>query len=432
MKTIRTFTLVLCLLSLSFGSAIAQEEVTITDLGTLGGAESSGSDINSVGQVVGKSLTVASDSHIFLWSEADGMSDLGTLGVDEVRGLYFNDSGQISGTYRSQPHPTVLRAFLWSEQSGFTDLGSLSSDYGVSIASDVNNLGEVVGSSATDTGTHHAYLWTPATGMIDLGSMGGQDSFAYGINDLGQVVGFYRTASGVEKPFLWSAAGGMNDLGMEAGQAWQINNVGQVIGNIEIADTGELHPFLWMEGSGAIDLGNLAGYFYCYPNSINNLGQVVGACETEDFSSVRAFLWTLDGGMQDLGTLGGDNAYAITINDLGQIIGTSQTSSGEFHATLWTIPSTQLPPEELTNLLIGDVYNLVDSGMLNQGQGNSLVVKLQNALVHLAKDNPKNTCNLLKAFSNQVNSLIGEGVLSSEDGESLLNSANEISIQVCE
>lgn len=432
MKTIRTLILVLCLLSMSFGSVTAQAEITITDLGTLGGPESSGSDINNFGQAVGKSLIAASESHIFLWSEVAGMSDLGTLGVDESRGLYFNDSGDIAGTYRSQPHPTVLRAFLWNEQNGFTDLGSLSSDYGVSIASDINNLGEVVGYSATDTGTHHAYIWTPTTDMIDLGPMGGEDSFAYGINDLEQVVGYYRTVSGIEKPFLWSAADGMNDLGMEAGQAWQINNVGQVVGNIEIAATGELHPFLWMEGSGATDLGNLAGYFYCYPNSINNLGQVVGACETEDFLSVRAFLWTPDGGMQDLGSLGGDNAYAITINDLGQIIGTSQTSSGEFHATLWTIPTTTPLPDELTNSLIGDIQNLVNAGILNQGQGNSLIVKLQHALVHLAKDNPRNACNLIRAFSNQVNSLVEESVLSPEDGGPLLDSVNEISIQVCE
>ena len=70
--------------------------------------------------------------------------------------------------------------------------------------------------------------------------------------------------------------------------------------------------------------------------------------------------------------------------------------------------------------------------MLNQGQGNSLIVKLQNALAHLAKDNPKNACSLFRAFSNQVNSLVDEGVLGTEHGESLLNSVNEISIQVCE
>jgi len=143
-------------------------------------------------------------------------------------------------------------------------------------------------------------------------------------------------------------------------------------------------------------------------------------------------LWTPDGGMRDLGTLGGDNAYAITINDFGQIIGTSQTSSGEFHATLWIIPTTTPPPDELTNSLIGEIQSLVETGTMNQGQGNSLIVKLQNALAHLAKDNSKNACSLLTAFSNQVNSLVEEGVLSIEDGGSLLSSVNEIGNQVCE
>lgn len=432
MKVIRSLLLVLCLLSLSVSLAIAQTEITITDLGTLGGLESYGSDINNLGQVIGRSLTESSESHVYLWTENAGMAELNTLGLlENVRGLYFNDLGQIAGTHSSQPHPDVSRAFLWDASTGIIDLGSLSTGYGPSHASDINNLGDVVGFSPTDTGEQHAFLWTSAGGMIDLGALGGQHSFAYGINDIGQVVGFYRTVSGIERPFLWSATGGITDLEIEAGQAWQINNSGQVVGNIEIAATGELHPFLWMEGAGMTDLGVLADTFYCYPNSINNLGQVVGACETEDFSSVRAFMWTASGGMQDLGTLGGENAYAITINDFGQIIGSSQTSLGQFHATLWTIPTTPLPPHKLTEQLIERIDRFVESDTLNAGQGNSLTTKLDKFLWHLDNDKPKVACNMLSAFSNHVNSLVEDRVLSIEEGQSLSDLVEAISIQIC-
>ena len=47
----------------------------------------------------------------------------------------------------------------------------------------INNLGEVVGESATATGEMHAFLWTAADGMVDLGTLGGTFSTASGINN---------------------------------------------------------------------------------------------------------------------------------------------------------------------------------------------------------------------------------------------------------
>ena len=44
-----------------------------------------------------------------------------------------------------------------------------------------------------------------------------------------------------------------------------------------------------------------------------------------------------NGVMTDLGTLGGPSAQARGINPQGQIVGSSDTSGGETHATLWTV-----------------------------------------------------------------------------------------------
>ena len=50
-----------------------------TDLGTLGGADSSAVAVNDSGEVVGWSDTPAGDQHAFSWTASGGMVDLGTL-----------------------------------------------------------------------------------------------------------------------------------------------------------------------------------------------------------------------------------------------------------------------------------------------------------------------------------------------------------------
>ena len=58
------------------------------------------------------------------------------------------------------------------------------------VASGINDAGQVVGGSFTAAGAQHAFITGPnGVGMTDLGTLGGGDSFASGINDAGQVVG---------------------------------------------------------------------------------------------------------------------------------------------------------------------------------------------------------------------------------------------------
>jgi probable HAF family extracellular repeat protein len=66
------------------------------------------------------------------------------------------------------------------------DLGTLGGDRlndDNVIPTDINNLGEVVGSSYTTGNTnYHAFLYRDG-GMTDLGTLGGDSSMAEGIND---------------------------------------------------------------------------------------------------------------------------------------------------------------------------------------------------------------------------------------------------------
>jgi uncharacterized repeat protein (TIGR03803 family) len=76
--------------------------------------------------------------------------------------------------------------------------------------------------------------------------------------------------------------------------------------------------------------------------------------------------------------------------------------------------------------LISDVQGLVDSGVLNGGQGNSLISKLQAALKQLGKGNVTTVINQLEAFINEVTSDIQSGKLTPEEGQPLIDAANRV------
>jgi probable HAF family extracellular repeat protein len=202
----------------------------ITDLGTLTGSTSTGIGLNNNGQVVGYAAA-SGTSHVFLWQDGV-MTDL-TPGPHWAQATAVNDAGQVVGSR----NPST-RIFLWQD-GVFTDLGSLGSGAG-GYALDINNAGQVVGSSFIDVISdglgQHAFLWQNGV-MTDLGVLPGmEDSRAHGINGLGQVVGFSsifdpETTDELSRSFLYSD-GVMTDLGVPSvrSAAEDINDSGQIVG----------------------------------------------------------------------------------------------------------------------------------------------------------------------------------------------------------
>jgi probable HAF family extracellular repeat protein len=330
----------------------------ITDLGTLGGVNSDAFGINNdaaVVQVVGWSLTASDAVHAFVWTAPGPMISLGTLGGGFSQAFDINNHGQIAG--HSNDGFNQRWAVVWTNTGGpwaIENLGTVTGTCPALVlvcasASGINNGTEgdpatvaVVGSSITSSDEHHAVVWTrSATGWAvqDLGTLlGDTGSFAHDVNDHGEIVGSSGSATGVTSGFLWTAATGMFRLSSLGGatSALAISNNGDVAG--ASTDTfGNPHAVRWRAATNWTieDLGTLGGC--CSAGlGINSFGDVVGFSNISRRGSgvQHAFLANASG-ITDLGALRGQSA-ARDLNDFGLVVGGS--GSGRLHAVLWRLP----------------------------------------------------------------------------------------------
>ncbi len=224
-----------------------------------------------------------------------------------------------------------------------TDLGSLG--YGTTVATGINDSGQITGESYLGTEvqtkcptpkhkppcfTHpgHAFMWSNGT-MTDLGTLGGLDSQGNAINDLGDVVGTSATAAGSSA--FTDQAGKMTAI--NTGDATAINNSGEIAGggSFPVANTpGDVfeQAFTWNpQTMQTTVLGLLPGEggIFTVASGINSSGEVVGSGDNSA-SMERAWKYQ-NGTMTDIGTLGGPQASATAINSSGQIVGFAQTTS---------------------------------------------------------------------------------------------------------
>ena len=240
--------------------------------------------------------------------------DLGSFGGTYSSAQAINDAGQVVGT-----SGRLDRAFLWDSSTGMIDLGTLP-DQSHSGANGINDRGQVVGKTI---GIYEfvAFIWDSEKGMRYLDGIGTRESIAFDINNRGQVVG------DVDYAFLWDPDNGVIDIGRLAnsGSSWAyaINEVTQVVGASHSV-SGPAHAFIWDSINGMRDLGTLGGSV-SVALGINNHGQVVGRSRYEpDNDNYRAFLWDNSNGMIDLSSsfvFGIDESVAYAINDAGQIVG---------------------------------------------------------------------------------------------------------------
>ncbi|MBV9265796.1 MAG: hypothetical protein JO061_06480 [Acidobacteriaceae bacterium] len=109
--------------------------------------------------------------------------------------------------------------------------------------------------------------------------------------------------------------------------ATSINEEGDVTGNAQSSQDGNIHPFLWSKEDGIQDLGAYkASILTVAPccHSLNNRRQIAGFAIDPNFN-IRALLWE-KGTYTDLNTLVPSESplylkQATSMNDAGQITG---------------------------------------------------------------------------------------------------------------
>ena len=117
-----------------------------------------------------------------------------------------------------------------------------------------------------------------------------------------------------------------------------------------------------------------------------------------------------------------DMAFGLAIQSDGKIVAAGAADIGDARPTDFALARYEGPTsQDLVSGLSDQVQTLVDSGALNQGQGNSLAVKLTNVLNSLSQGKTKTACNQLEAFINEVNAQVSSGVLTPAQGQALLN-----------
>jgi probable HAF family extracellular repeat protein len=334
----------------------------MTDLGTLGGANSSvpWPQKNTFGLIVGQAQGSIADPRAENWGAAYGCNN-GANGIC--------DGSQ-----------NVQLGFLW--QNGvMTALPTLGGNNSTATSDNNNNPGQVVGWA--ETGAQDPMCPTSPTNQPNQWQQlqiravvyepvvlrnkrvaylprelppvtDDQDdlSAAFGINDNGDVVGLTGTCgtpdtsalavhavlwpNGYSSGSILPGLGGVMNIA-----ALAINNGGQIAGISDTTNDVTTHAVLWQNGAynkQPTDLGVLPGDVLSVANDINASGQVVGVSCDANFSC-RAFLWE-NGAMIDLNSLIPPNSklyltYGGGISDSGEIAGTAYDSrTGESPAFL--------------------------------------------------------------------------------------------------
>jgi probable HAF family extracellular repeat protein len=211
---------------------------------------------------------------------------------------------------------------------GGEPISRVTSGPGTYVFADINDSGQVAGTSLLANNTTIGGFSAPANTVIsassNLGSLGGTNSYAEAVNDSGEVVGYsdnghaYRTApNGVV-----TASADIYALPFGSAQAYGINSSGEVVGTI--TGGGPIGGAFRTLPDGTITTSSLIGGATGY--GINDSGQVVGTN-----TAGHAFRTAPEGSVAsatDLGVFGGFGSVGFAINSSGQTVGYATNASG--------------------------------------------------------------------------------------------------------
>jgi probable HAF family extracellular repeat protein len=192
----------------------ANHKLTVYEFG---GVESYFFDTNNSKEMAGRHIygpgsagTPPNRSNAIMWK--DGVqTDLPDLNGDTGTARSINAKGDIVGVIDGDGalnDITVNNAVMWKKNADgsytLTNLGTGGAEQ--SSARDINELGQIVGSTSNGTGTtatSNAVIWQNGT-LTNLPSLGGSRSDTNGINNFGQIVGFSQNVGAVSNAVVWT------------------------------------------------------------------------------------------------------------------------------------------------------------------------------------------------------------------------------------
>ncbi|HEX8711510.1 MAG TPA: hypothetical protein VF730_06530 [Terracidiphilus sp.] len=352
---------------------------TIEDLGVFGAnpAMPGGPLVVSNSGWISGAAAVGNAEHAVLYYRGN-MIDIGTPGLGgNSMGYGVNEFGVAAGWAEStaaglsttedfcsfqafglSSSPTPCVPFVW-QNGQMLPLPTLGGVNG--LATEINNSGMIGGYAETftvdpDCTAPQKYQFKPViwtNGAVQaLPSGTDMDGVVWAVNDRGDAAGatgscaplnFWGLYLNPTHAVLWRNGVGI-DLGNLGGTNNNLphgmNNLGQVVGESDLAGDQTAHAFLASPGTKMQDLGTVGSDTFSFGFGINDAGEVVGISANADFSVVRAFI-RQNSTLVDLNTLvtGNNSLYLLTacfINANGEITGIALDSMGQEHAYLAT------------------------------------------------------------------------------------------------
>jgi hypothetical protein len=165
--------------------------------------------------------------------------------------------------------------------------------------------------------------------VTPLGSLGGGFTLIKGINNRGVVLAESVDTNGPAGdyyPVTWTSARGMRALPNSlAGQAWAINDRGQVVGGVPAPGISS-RAVRWDPNGARVALGPLP--FSLSEGRALNGGAFAGGYADHADGTIHATLYNPAGVVTDLGNMGGSGAYAMLVNERGEAAGVFADAGG--------------------------------------------------------------------------------------------------------
>jgi uncharacterized membrane protein len=249
--------------------------------------------------------------------------------LTELRGLTYpgrmNNSGDVAGSVAvSKDSPPKTRAALWLHATHhLIELGTLGGTQ--SAASGINDCLDVVGqASLKGDAVMHAALFRRGR-VIDLDPKGA-GSGASSINNKGVAVGYFTVKTELH-PALFQH-GLVKDLTGMPGGASAISLTGEIAGTHYTQTPFVSEAFIIQDG--VVTNISPGGPAVTDADDINDYGQIVGNIGSNVSSAASPFLYPDLAIRSYVGDLPGKRQGGSAINDAGEVVGFAELASNPF------------------------------------------------------------------------------------------------------